>query len=498
MPTLIWDREELVALTKSGEPEVRFWAIDRLVRHYPEQSCDDVAEFILDDHDATPAIVARQLGEHGSARHHAVLVRGFRLLRGLTPGYCLQALASLGYPGVVGLAADALKRGDLTRPAQAIIVDSLARLGTPEAQEKLREFVSRKPEILSEPAALRGVLSVIDLDELSQTLQRLISGFERHGSHHASEAFRTVMDVLKIDDAAWCFRTGPSGHLELRKTIKAVESGYDCDILATMGEGTIRHLGQRFRAANPAEVIRALAEWTAPATRGMHTEPGSDRPERIAAAVGALASPPMLDEVERLGQQFQQWLLGFHLSAAFAVARAQSVPLSLKEARGDLSKLLQLAEVETAFYVDDLPAAIAVVSREDEALARRAQTWCLRMLEAQGPFFPKVVALETLGELRAMHFIPEVMDYLADENSYIYGAAERALSKMGEAIIAPAVDRIDPARSTPTRPTACWCCCAIWAPARLRRRHAAPRLVHGYGRTRAPPPSGSACSVWRS
>ena len=34
------------------------------------------------------------------------------------------------------------------------------------------------------------------------------------------------------------------------------------------------------------------------------------------------------------------------------------------------------------------------------------------------------------------------MDYLHDENSYVYGAAERALSKMGEAIVAPAVDRI--------------------------------------------------------
>jgi hypothetical protein len=65
------------------------------------------------------------------------------------------------------------------------------------------------------------------------------------------------------------------------------------------------------------------------------------------------------------------------------------------------------------------------------------------MLEAQGPFFPKVVALETLGELRAVHFIPEVMDYLSDENSYVYGAAEKALGRMGEAILVPAVGRIE-------------------------------------------------------
>jgi hypothetical protein len=65
------------------------------------------------------------------------------------------------------------------------------------------------------------------------------------------------------------------------------------------------------------------------------------------------------------------------------------------------------------------------------------------MLEAQGPFFPKVVALETLGELRAVHFIPEVMEYLSDENSYVYGAAERALSVMGEAIVPPARAKLE-------------------------------------------------------
>ncbi len=65
------------------------------------------------------------------------------------------------------------------------------------------------------------------------------------------------------------------------------------------------------------------------------------------------------------------------------------------------------------------------------------------MLESQGPFFPKVVALETLGELRAVHFIPEVMEYLSDENSYVYGAAERALSRMGEALVLPARGRIE-------------------------------------------------------
>jgi HEAT repeat protein len=71
------------------------------------------------------------------------------------------------------------------------------------------------------------------------------------------------------------------------------------------------------------------------------------------------------------------------------------------------------------------------------------------MLEAQGPFFPKVIALDTLGELGALHFVPEVMEYLSDENSYVYGAAERALSRMGEAIVKPARARLESGQVDP-------------------------------------------------
>jgi hypothetical protein len=441
----IWTLDELVDFTKSDEPEVRYWAVDRLVRHFPEECCDAIAEFLLDDHDATPPTVARHLGEHGNKEHHAILVRGFRLLRGLTPGDCLQALASLGYPGVTRLASDALKRGDLTEPALAIIVDALARLGTSDANDLVREYAERRVEILAEPPALRGVLSVVRADEIPSVLAKFVKAVERRGAQRGGEAFRTVMDALGVDDAAWCFRTGPSGHLELRKTIKAVESGYDCDIFSTMGESTIKQIAQRFRAGNRDDIVRALAEWTCRAAGRMTAEEDDDRPQRIAAAVGAFASPSVLQDIRRLGRQFEQWLLGFQLSTAFAVARAQASPMSLREARGDLEKLLQLAELETAFHLSELPRAIAVVCREDEARARRAQEWCLRMLEARGPFFPKIVALETLGELRAVHFIPEIMEYLSEENSYIYSTAERALSKFGEAIVEPAVAKIEQA-----------------------------------------------------
>jgi hypothetical protein len=443
MSQLLWSLDELTRYARYEDAEVRAWAVDRLIRHFPDEGADAVANLLLDEHDATPAAVARHLGERGSQRHHAILVRGFRLLRGLTPGYCLQALTRLGYPAVVELAESPLKRGDLTDPALGIIVEALADLGTVPARDLVREIVSRKIELLAEPAAMRGALRVVEASEIPTLLSRFMSALQWRGSHRAGEAFRTLMDTLQVDDAAWCFRTGPSGHLELRKTIKAVESGYDCDISSVLGKATINQIAQRLRAGSLADTVRAIAEWTCAAANRFPAEPGSDRPQRIAAAVASFARPEMVAEVERLGQQVQQWVVGFELSAAFAVARGQNFDLLLRHARGDLDRLLRLAEIETAFLVGELPAAISVVARDDPDRARQAEDWCLRMLEAQGPFFPKVVALDTLGELGSIHFAAEVMSYLSDENPYVYGAAERALAKMGEAIIGPAVESIE-------------------------------------------------------
>ena len=443
MSGLIWSFDELARFTKWDDAEVRYWAIDRLIRHFPETCSDTVAGYVMDDHDATPERVARHLGEHGSSAHFSSLLRGFKLLRGTVPGHCLQALARLGYPGTVDLASTVLHRGDLNDAAVAIIVEALADLGTPAARDLVREFVARKGELLAEPQALAGVLKVVETAEIPDVLSRFVTALHWRGAQRAGEGFRTLMDALVVDDCGWCFRTGPSGRLELRKTIKAVESGYDCDILSAMGETTIKQIAQRFRAGDHAEIVRAIAEWSRGAAAKLKTDAGDQAPARLSATVAAFASQAMLEGAEKLGHQFQQWVVGFQLSAAFALARYMNPALALKRARGDLDKLLELAEVETAFLLPDLPSAIAVICRDDERRNRKAQDWCLRMLESQGPFFPKVVALETLGELKAVHFIPEIIEYLSDENSYVYGAAERALSAMGDAIVAPARAKLE-------------------------------------------------------
>ena len=121
MSRLIWSFDELAKFAESDDSEVRYWAVDRLIRHHATECADAIARLLFDDHDATPSVVARHLGRHGGSRHHADLVRGFRTLRGQTPGYCLQALTRLGYAGAAELAGSALKREDLTDAAKKIV-----------------------------------------------------------------------------------------------------------------------------------------------------------------------------------------------------------------------------------------------------------------------------------------------------------------------------------------------------------------------------------------
>ena len=45
---LLWNRDDLVDFLKGDESEVRYWAIDRLIRHFPEECADEIAESMRD------------------------------------------------------------------------------------------------------------------------------------------------------------------------------------------------------------------------------------------------------------------------------------------------------------------------------------------------------------------------------------------------------------------------------------------------------------------
>jgi hypothetical protein len=53
------------------------------------------------------------------------------------------------------------------------------------------------------------------------------------------------------------------------------------------------------------------------------------------------------------------------------------------------------------------------------------------------------MALETLGELRSAGAVNELIDFLEEENSYLYEAAEHALAKLDNAVIDAARARLE-------------------------------------------------------
>src|SRR3989441_7184876 len=132
------------------------------------------------------------------------------------------------------------------------------------------------------------------------------------------------------------------------------------------------------------------------------------------------------------------------------MAGYRNYELEVRRSAGDLDALLPLLEVETSFMLDGLPQAIRkAVDASGEtgtaarSAARRAvEDRCLAILASRGPFFPQAMALETLGELRSVGAVNEIINFLEEENSYLYEAAEHALAKLEDAVIEPARARL--------------------------------------------------------
>ena len=469
MSAKLWSFEELVYYSKSEDPEVRYWAVERLVRDYAERAAGPIAILLLDDHDQTPNLVAEHLGRHGTPEHFSILTRAFRRMAGQTPALCFDALVHLGYPDAVGLARGALEKATLPSAAIAMVLESLSTIDSEAARALIRETLDRRVELLVEVPAFQALLRICDEDDYPKIVADLARALQWRGLGQAGELFRALTDDLETDDCGWCIRTGPDGRMDLKKTIRAIESSYDCEIL--MGSGTApaeetgagsrarqslesalraegprglsqevaRDLTQRLRSGDPVAVETGLEAFIRTKAALVPRLPGDTLPDRIAAFASAIASPEHRPDADRLGPAYHQWVVGTLVSAAVKLARYRNYHLEVERAEDDLDALLLLLEEETAFLGGHLPAAIAKTAGDSP---ERAISACVRLLDSRGPFFPKVLALETLGLLRAEDHVPEILDFLADENSYIYSAAEKALAEIGDPLVPAVTARI--------------------------------------------------------
>jgi hypothetical protein len=258
------------------------------------------------------------------------------------------------------------------------------------------------------------------------------------------------MDHLQIDDCGWCFRTTLAGRIDLPRTLKAIESAYDCDLRPAMPAARQRRLSAALADGAYGIIAPALAETVRQLARAA-AAPGDDLPGRIDEVASYWGDAEVAQSVEALGPHLREWATGFLLSAVVAAGRYRNYELLVRRGAGDLGALLPLLEIETSALLDPLPAALVEAveaagksgSPERSAARRSVEERCLAILAMRGPFFPQVTALETLGELRSVGAVNEIIDFLGEDNSYLYEAAEHAMVLLGDAVVEPARARLE-------------------------------------------------------
>jgi hypothetical protein len=453
MTERLWPIKELARFLRYEDPEVRYWAADRLARHYPEEATALIAPYLFDEHDLTPELVAGHLGRHGGPEHVPHLVRGARTLRQAPAARALEALVRLRAPEAVDLARAAFDRRDFDEECWAFVLEALAERSDPPARAVLGDFLKKRADWFGSPPILKSALRVSEAGAYRPLLQAWLRSLQWRGisGSGAGEAFRVLMDHLQIDDCGWCFRTNLTGRIDFGRTLKAVESAYDCDLRPALGDPACERISAALQAGAYESIAVALGETLRQGARSLARAPGDDLADRIVEVAAFWSDPEAAHAVEGLGPHLREWVIGFLLSAVVKVARYRNYDLEVRRSAADLGALLSLVELETSFLVDALPPAIRKAvegagpagSPERSAARRMAEERCLAVLAARGPFFPQVTVLETLGELRSVGAINEILDFLSEENSYLYEAAEHALSRMEGAVIEPARARLE-------------------------------------------------------
>jgi len=441
MSELLWSYDQLARFTRYEDSEVRYWAMERLVTLFPVEAADIVADLLLDDHDATPDMVAEHLGLHGGPHHVPVLLKGFRKTTGITPGRCLEALARLGYEGTPAVAETALHQRELSESCLGLMVNALADMaagakGSSEAAERAREFLLRRPELFAEPSALRGAVALFAPSDFGELLMKWITALHFRGVDQVDSCIRVLIEELQLEDCGWCVRTDRSGRIDLLRTIKAIESGFDLDVRSVIPAEALTALAQRLQGGEFTAIAATLGGFVRERALAVPADDHDQLPARLAALGLAFESTDLLEMADRLEPAMHQWLIGVLIAASVKVATYRNYLIEMERAGKDLGALLGLAAVETSCLLNSLPAkAAAAVEAGPPEHRTIAIDWCVRTLEARGPFYPKAIALDLLGALEAAGLVPEISAHLADDNAYIYGAAERALSKIGQPVI---------------------------------------------------------------
>src|SRR5260221_4618431 len=364
MTERLWQVKDLERFLRFEDPEVRFWAADRLARHYPEEATERIAPYLFDEHDITPELVASHLGRHGGAEHLPLLSRAVRTLPGMPAARSLEALVRLRAPEAIEAVRGAFDRCDFDEECWSEVLEALGERSDRPARRVLEECLKKRADRVGSPAILAAALGVTGPGEYRPVLQAWLRSLQWRGAGGGAgqsgpgEAFRVLMDHLQIDDCGWCFRTTLTGRIDFGRTLKAIESSYDCDLRPAIGEATCARISGALEAGAFEASAATLAATIRQQAEALPKVPGDDLADRIAEVASFWAEPEMARSVEGLGPHLREWVIGFLLSAVAKMARYRNYELDVVRAGDDLGGLLALTEIETSALVETLPPAL--------------------------------------------------------------------------------------------------------------------------------------------
>jgi hypothetical protein len=432
---LLWRYEALARHVRHEDPEVRSWAASRLLHHYPGNASDLVAPLLLDEASGMGEAVADHLAAHGSASHIPLLERGFRHTSGMVPAACVEALGSLGYPALDELVASSGYRGDLDEPGLAGVVAALLRhCESTTGPDVASRLIRGQPALLADPVVAREVFARVPSSEMGESLSRLREALGWSGAEHAVGALQGILEGLEVDDVGWLLHTDRRNLVELERTVKSFDATYDAEARRCMGGDWLSRFETAFRDGSLPAVAGVLEEFCR--ERAADLKDDDPLAQRIAALVSGLCEPRMLQDLERMGPGAASQTVVTLLSCALKLASFRPWRRELERAGGDLDRLLELAEVESAALMDQLPAAI-VKAAPDDASRSRAIRFAVETLGRRGPWYGRILSLEVLGRLQAVEEAHEVIQCLSDHHEVVVEAAGRSLERMGPGVVGP-------------------------------------------------------------
>ena len=148
MEQLLWTFEDLRRFTTHPDAPVRQWAVERLIKHFPDQA-GDVLATVVDDPGGYIAFKALAfLGQTGPGdKYGPILLEHWPRIQGDNRGHLAMALARLGYRLAMPLIVRSLQQPDRSASLNEtmLLAQAVSEFGGDEARRVLWSLLEQAP-----------------------------------------------------------------------------------------------------------------------------------------------------------------------------------------------------------------------------------------------------------------------------------------------------------------------------------------------------------------